>query len=415
MNVRKTAFTILTQVIINKKYSNLALRDNDLSDERDQALLNEIVYGTLQNYDYLSYQWLHYVKKIPTQEVQCLLNMSIYQLIYLDKVPAYAIVDEAITIAKTIDNGRFKGLCNAILRKFINEGITEVKMDDPIEKVALMTSHPLWLVRMWQAHYGKEIAIALCEHNNKRKPLSLRVNTSLISKEELLKDERFTEGKLAPSAVYYDGNIFKSAYFDKGEVIVQDESSQYVSYFVDPKPHDKILDLCSAPGTKATHMAIMMNDTGVIDALDIHPHRVELIKELSRKLKLNSIKAQVLDALKVDEHLELASYDLVLLDAPCSGLGVISHKPEIKLTIIPGDIDELVSLQQQMLTKAALMVKPKGYLVYATCTLNKKENEKQVQSFLVDHQDFNLIQDKTIMPMDYGSDGFYMAKLQRIR
>lgn len=117
MNVRKTAFTILTQVIINKKYSNLALRDNDLSDERDQALLNEIVYGTLQNYDYLAYQWLPYVKKIPNQEVQCLLNMSIYQLIYLDKVPAYAIVDEAITIAKTIDNGRFKGLCNAILRK----------------------------------------------------------------------------------------------------------------------------------------------------------------------------------------------------------------------------------------------------------------------------------------------------------
>lgn len=414
MNVRKHAFDVLCQVLIKGQYSNLALRKIDNLNEKDQALLSEIVYGTIQNYDYLTYQWQRFVKKMPKKEVRCLLNMSIYQLLFLDKIPDYAVLDEAIMIAKAFNKGSYKGLCNAVLRQFIKEREIVVELDDPEQSMAIKTSHPLWLIKMWSSHYDQATAFAICEYDNKRKATALRINTSMINKQSIFDDERFHRGKLAESAVYYDGNIFNTHYFKKHLVSVQDEASQYVSIFADPKKDDRILDMCSAPGTKAAHMAMITNDQGHIDAIDIYKHRVDLIITTCENLNLKSVHTHVLDALEVTDHLRPASYDLVLLDAPCSGLGVLSHKPEIKLRIRPEDIDELVELQKRLLDKASQMVKTKGRIVYSTCTINKKENEKQIESFLSLNSDFILIDEKMILPMEYDTDGFYMAKLQRI-
>ena len=413
--LRLKTYEIIKAIIVDNKYSNLSLRnDIDDYDERDQALISEIVYGTLQNYYFLNYQWQGFVKEMPSAEVGCLLNMSIYQLIYLDKVPSYAIVNDAVEIAKSMEYGKYTKLTNAILHKFMQNGKQKIIATDESVVLSITTSHPLWLIKMWSAHYGWEVTKQICEYDLTRQPQALRVNTMKISVAEILQQDGFSAGKLADSAVYYNGNILKTAYFKDGYVITQDEASQAVSVFSDVKDGDMVLDLCSAPGTKATHMAALMHDKGKIIAIDIHQKRVELIKRLIDKLAIHIIEPVVMDALEISDHYELNSFDKVLVDVPCSGLGVLRHKPEIKLKVTPNDLDDIVILQKRILTEAAKMVKVKGYLIYATCTLNKKENEKQIETFLTGHEEFIKVKERTILPMEYGSDGFYMAKLQRI-
>ncbi|MEA5026176.1 MAG: 16S rRNA (cytosine(967)-C(5))-methyltransferase RsmB [Erysipelotrichaceae bacterium] len=413
--VREKAFEVLCAVVINQQYSNLSLRNQpDSFDSRDQSLINEIVYGTLQNYSYLTFQWQRFVAKKPSEVIGCLLNMSIYQLFFLDKIPDYAILDETIDIAKKIGRGHESGFCNALLRRVIREGLLNIDTGDAVNDLAVSTSHPLWLVQMWKAHYGWEITEQLCHYDNTHQPQALRVNQLKIAKADLLKDERFSNGRLADSAVYYSGNILSTSYFTSGEILIQDEASQLVSLFCQVEPGQRILDMCSAPGTKATHLVELMHDQGEVVALDIHAHRVALIEQLIAKLDLHCIKPQVMDALEVSAKLENESFDLVLLDAPCSGLGVLRHKPEIKLTVKPETIDQLVRLQSRLLDQAVRMVKPQGFIVYATCTLDKKENSGQISQFVQRNKQFRLLEEKTVLPMDYGCDGFFMAKLQRI-
>ncbi len=414
MSVRKIAFETICNVMINDGYSNLLLRNINLDDQRDQALLNELVYGTLQNFLYLEHQWQRYVDDKLDMKIKCLLNMSIYQLLYLDKIPEYAIVDEAIRIASKIEHGKYKALCNALLRRFINDGENKVAPNDKVEAIALKTSHPYWLVKMWASHYGEETAIAICEHNNFRRPMALRINELKTDRTAIFSDKRFSMGRLADCACYFQGNIFATDYFKNGEILIQDEASQYVSIFAAPNLNDNVLDMCSAPGSKAIHMAELMKLTGHIDALDIHQHRVELINQMIERLAITNIKTHVMDALMVEQQLKQDSYDIVLLDAVCSGLGVCNHKPEIKLFIKPEELDQVVSLQQQLLLQAGVMVKKDGFLIYSTCTLNKKENEKQIERFLIDNNNYVLIKQLTILPMQYDTDGFFMAKLQRI-
>ena len=294
--LRLKTYEIINAIIVENKYSNLSLRnDIDEYDERDQALISEIVYGTLQNYDLLNYQWQRFVKEVPNTAIGCLLNMSIYQLIYLNKVPSYAIVNDAVEIAKSIEYGKYTKLTNAILHKFIQVGKLEVVSSDENLVLSINTSHPLWLIKMWSAHYGWKVTKQICEYDLTRQPQALRVNTLKTSVAELLKQDDFSAGKLVDSAVYYNGNILKTPFFKEGYVIAQDEASQAVSIFSGVKDGDNIvLDLCSAPGTKATHMAALMHNKGKIIAIDIHPKRVELIKQLMDKLAIHIIEPVVM-------------------------------------------------------------------------------------------------------------------------
>lgn len=413
MKARGFAYTALCQICIHKTYSNLYLRKElDKVESKDKGLITNIVYGTLQNYRLCRYEWEDLVQKQPKAETAALLDMSVYQLLYMDKLPAYAIINEAVEIAKKHGGKKQGALVNAILHKVQQRG-KRVLPKDEFQKLAIETSHPDWLIMMWKAQYGEEKCRAICQSNMETRKQCARVNLMRISREELLaQDSQFTVGQLASSLYYQGASLAHTSWYEDGMLSIQDEASQMVAYLVDPKPKERILDVCAAPGTKSCHMAELMHDEGEIICGDIHEHRVELIQQGAKRLQLQSIHPLVMDATEL-QGLQEASFDRVLCDVPCSGYGVLARKSDIKYHMKSEDMDSLIPIQAAILEKASTMVKQGGILVYSTCTLNKKENEKQVETFLKRHEEFTLVSQRTVFPFEFGSDGFYMAKMEK--
>lgn len=412
MSARQSCFMILKEICIQKRYSNLVLQKQlEHVAPKDKGLITQIVYGTLQNYRYCHYQWTPYVEKMKNEEVALLLDMSVYQLLFMDKVPAYAIINDAVEITKKRINARYANLVNAVLHK-VDTNPRRKPKGSKEEILAIETSHPTWIVKMWAAQYGYETTEKICFSNLQIKPVCARVNTLKTTREALLKEEPlFSPGKVCEDALIYHGNnLAATSYYQEGLVSIQDEASQMVAGLVDPQPGERILDVCSAPGTKACHMAQRMQNEGLILCGDIHPHRVELIKEGAKRLGITCMEAKLMDATQL-EGLQEESFDRVLCDVPCSGYGVLANKSDIKYHMNSNDMDTLIPLQKTILNKAATMVKPGGVLVYSTCTLNKKENEKQIETFLKTNEEFTLEHMETVFPYQYESDGFFMAKL----
>lgn len=410
MNSREKAFEVLKDIVLGNEYSNLILR-KELAGfkEEDKRFITNIVYGTLQNKDYLRYQYAHYLKNGIPRDIYILLDLSVYQLIMMDKVPHYAIINEAVQIAKYAQKGRFAGLVNAILRNVARNGIVEIDKE-PFEKLAIETSHPLWIVKMWIKQYGEEITRKICLDNNQI-PLNMaRRNIRYTTHEEML-EEGFTQFK--DECYTYNGNIANTTYFLKGKVSIQDYASQQVAKFLAPQAYDKVLDTCAAPGTKTAHMSELMDDTGRITAMDIHPHRVDLIANSLKRLNVKNVYYKVGDATQCETLFEGQLFDKILVDAPCTGYGVMKRKPDIKVHLQPEDMDGIVQIQKEILASAAKVCKVGGIMVYSTCTLNKKENENQVRTFLNNNTEFELVEEKTIFPYEEQCDGFYMAKLVR--
>lgn len=413
MNARKIAFSMLKDICLHNTYSNLLLRKElNKAKEQDKGLITQIVYGTLQNYRLCRYQWEDLVKKLPSDDICVLLDMSIYQLFYMDKVPAYAIINEAVEITKKSIHPKMAKMVNAVLHQAERRKEREV-IGNEVKMLAIKTSHPEWIVSMWKAQYGMDVAEKICYANMETKPNAARVNTWKTSKEKLLaQDERFHEGYMSKDALLYDGSIAETSSYEQGLISIQDEASQLIARIVDPQPDEEILDVCSAPGTKANHMAELMQNKGHIVCGDLHPHRVELIREGAKRLGITIMEPMVMDATELAE-IKGQMFDRVLCDVPCSGYGVLARKSDIKYHMKSEDMDTLIPIQKKILSKSAEHVKPNGILVYSTCTLNKKENEKQIQAFLKEHDDFMLVEERTIFPFEAHSDGFYMAKLQR--
>lgn len=419
MKVRKIAFEVLNEIYIKKAYANLALNSaissNDLS-VIDRTFLTRVVYGTLQNSILLEYQ----LNKVTQQKkvkpkMRIVLLMSLYQLRYMEKVPSYATINEAVEIMKEMDGQQAANFANGVLR---NLNRMEIHLDESMFKTTLeyysvKYSHPLWLLQMMEKHYGEEITKKICEVNQTPPNVAMRVNTLKVSLESMLELPYFRRGKLAKySLIYTAGNSLNDfSYLKKGEVFIQDESSQFVAEFLNPIENSTVLDMCAAPGSKSINLGILMKNTGKITALDLHPHRVKLIDNAVRTMGLSNIETKAMDATKV-ESLE-KTYDYVLLDAPCSGYGVIRRKPDILLKNEQGDLDGLIQLQAALLEAAYRVMKNQGTLVYSTCTLNKKENNLQIESFLNRHEDLELVESRQIFPFEYDSDGFYMAKIKR--
>lgn len=413
MNAREIAFSMLNDICLHNTYSNLLLRKElNKAKEQDKGLITQIVYGTLQNYRLCRYQWEDLVKKLPSDDICVLLDMSIYQLFYMDKVPAYAIINEAVEITKKSIHPKMAKMVNAVLHQAERRKEREV-IGNEVKMLAIKTSHPEWIVSMWKAQYGMDVAEKICYANMETKPNAARVNTWKTSKEKLLaQDERFHEGYMSKDALLYDGSIAETSSYEQGLISIQDEASQLIARIVDPQPDEEILDVCSAPGTKANHMAELMQNKGHIVCGDLHPHRVELIREGAKRLGITIMEPMVMDATELAE-IKGQMFDRVLCDVPCSGYGVVARKSDIKYHMKSEDMDTLIPIQKKILSKSAEHVKPNGILVYSTCTLNKKENEKQIQAFLKEHDDFMLVEERTIFPFEAHSDGFYMAKLQR--
>lgn len=413
MKARKFAYQALCEIILKKTYSNLYLKEHlNKVDEKDRALASNIVYGTLQNHRYVRYQWEYLAKNPVKKEVAILLDMSVYQLLYLENVPSYAILNEAVDLAKKSE-AKMGSFVNGVLRNVMRNGKRGLPKDE-MEALSIRYSYPLWLLKMWSAQYGKELMLRTVHAFQQVQRNSVRVNRMKASPQQLIDTGDFEKGRMCEDALFYIGDapLATTSYYLEGMVSMQDEASMMVARIMNPKANDKVLDMCSAPGSKACHMAELMHDEGVVVCCDIHPHRVELIRAGAKRLHLKSLQPMVNDATKL-EHLQPQSFDRVLCDVPCSGYGVLGRKSDIKLHMESSDMDTLIPLQYDILKQGALMLKPQGVLVYSTCTLNKKENEKQIERFMKEHPNFKLLGMKTIFPHQCQSDGFFIAKLRK--
>lgn len=417
--IRKYIYDCLCHIYIDKAYSNIdidhILRENEIIDA-DRKLLTNVVYGTLQHEKRLNWELEELTEKMPKFNVKILIWMSLYQLRYLTKVPAFAVINEAVEIAKEVE-GEFTGkFVNAILREATRTPREPSREDFKTDEDFWSISYnmPLWVIKMWIRFYGKEKTLETLKVSNQKAPLSCRVNTSLTTLEEVISDENFSKGTLAQNALIYHGNrpITETEWFQSRKISIQDESSQFVGEIVNPKETDHVLDMCAAPGSKTACLAQIMKNEGKILALDIHEHRVQLMKTYLSQLQITNTTCICYDSTKLSEKTKLlSSFDKILLDAPCSGLGVVRRKPDILLDLSLTQLDSMVALQAKLLDEAYKMLKPNGALVYSTCTIHKRENEAQIIEFLSKHKDMRRVFEKQIFPQDYDSDGFYICKM----
>lgn len=443
-SARDTALQVLTGVEQESAYSNLllngALQKSGLSGP-DAGLATELVYGTISRLNTIDYLLEPFVSKGLGKLqpwVRNLLRLSFYQLYYLDRIPPHAAVNEAVNIAKKRGHQGISGMVNGVLRSVLRSK-DELKLPDhlsPVARISLQHSHPEWLVSRWIEQYGVETAESICQGNNEPPSVSVRVNTSRISRDELLKQMEDQGLNVSESRVSLDGiivnsggNMALSSWYRDGLLSVQDESSMLVAHAVNPQPGMSILDCCAAPGGKTCHIAEKLDGSGKVIANDIHPHKAKLIEDQAKRLGLSNVDTLSEDAAKLAERFPAESFDRVLLDAPCSGLGVIRRKPDLKWAKTPEDISEIRGIQTELLDEVCGLLKPGGILVYSTCTIEPQENSEMVQQFLNRHPEFEIAQDDSsvfqclneagaretvglqILPQDYHSDGFYIARL----
>ena len=410
------AYRILNQYFEDESFLNIALNEqlkkSNLKRE-DKDLCTTIVYGTIQNLLAIQYQLQPYIKgKRVKKKIKTLLYLSLYQLMYLDKIPEYAVINEAVNIAKKQGYQTSK-FVNAVLRNFVRNERRSLEGLDELERISIETSHPLWMVKMFNKQYGLEKTKKICLEDNTPPTRSGRVNTLKASKEELLKEGCFKEGTLSKDALLYDkGNLALTSYFKEGKVTIQDESSQLVARLLDPQKTDYVLDMCSAPGSKTTHLSALMENQGKIEAYDLYEHKVKLVEYNLRRLGVKNVHIQAGDSTKLKEVYSEKTFDRILLDAPCSGFGVLKRKPEIKYHD-SSIMDGLVSLQELLLENAYYLLKNDGTMVYSTCTINKKENELMIQKFIEKHPDMEIIKQRTILNYEYHTDGFFMCKMKK--
>jgi len=439
MVARRVAFEVLLNIKVDAAYSNNALSQAFTAHElstQDKGLVTEIVYGTLTHYKLLHYWLKPYFQGRVKQWVQILLAMTLYQILYLEKIPNYAAINEAVGIGKG-RGGEFNGKAvNAILRKVTAaNGLRSVdEIEEISERLAIQYSHPTWLVRLWKSQFGQERTVAILRANNERAKLVLRTNETRVSRDVLIsrlarEGVACLEGTLCPTAVLVTaGNALLTDSFKDGLFYVQDEASQLPAMALAPTKGARVLDVCAAPGGKTFHLAEMVGELGVVHAHDIYDHKIVRIKENAKRLGINNVETSRCSALDLDQLYAPASFDYILVDAPCSGLGTLRRHPEAKLTKRPADLDEIVQIQKEILGSSAKFLKPNGRLVYSTCTINRKENQRQIEEFLKAYEDFEqdssfesrmpaILKDNfengvlQLFPQDFATDGFFVATL----
>lgn len=444
-NPRMTALNVLQDITRADAYAQLALstrlRESSL-DQRDKDLVTELCYGTLERQitiDYLLEQRLE--RPDVESVVRDILRMGVYQILYLDRVPDSAAVDESVKLARLMDREPFAGLVNGVLRRIAREkDAGELKLpargENPALYLSLTHSLPLWIVERLVEAYGFDEAEAIAAYRPRSHPITIRMTPdkmTAVDFEAMMTEKGWSFAKARLPGVYHiigAGDIGLDKEYQKGLYSVQGEGSILAAMAVAPKRGQTVLDACAAPGGKTAYLAAMMQGTGRVHAWDVHEHRVEMIRGMTRRLRLDSVRPAVRDATQVKEDW-IASIDAVLLDAPCSGLGVMLAKPDVKNRRTPETIQPLVQLQKELLDACCQYVKPGGVLVYATCTILPEENSGQVLAFLKEHADFALDPEglRAALPADIadriangmlqlqahrdGTEGFFIARMRR--
>lgn len=439
---RGIALWTLDRVLQNGAYSNLqlnqALKDSQLN-AADKRLTTNLVYGVLQHKLTLEYWLAPFVKgKKMDSWVQTLLLMSIYQYHYLDRVPEWAVTNESIELAKQLGNPGTRRFVTGVLHAILRNGLRDVdQIKSPVKRASVKYSLPEWLVNELTQEYGDDTANRVFAAVNEPARVSLRVNLALTTKQQAM-EQLATEGvKTKSSQVAADGLVVESGdaantkAFADGLVTIQDESAMLAVESMDISMSDRVLDACAAPGGKTVQIAEYLDSRqgGQVTALDIHQHKIKLIEKNTQRLAVaDRVTAVKLDARKVDEVFANETFDKILVDAPCSGIGLLRRKPEIRYDKRLSDSQHLHEIQLAILNAVAPKVKKGGIIMYSTCTILQTENDGTVQAFLASHPDFRLVKTQTsralknartgatltILPSDYGSDGFFISNLQRL-
>lgn len=447
---REIALRVLDRIERESAFANLAL-DGAFRDwpapKQERAFCTEMVYGTVRHR--LTLDWmLHFYCSRPVEKltpvIRNILRLSLYQLAIMNHKPEAAVVNEAVTLATKHGPGGTSGLVNAILRAYLRDP-QKVKFpdlrSDPARHISLRFSHPEWLVERWLARFGVEDTVALCERNNTPAPVTIRTNTLVTGRENLLERLASTGVQAEPTSLAPEGLTISG--FDRLESLdaykegwftVQDESSMLVAHALSPEPGEDVIDLCGAPGGKTTHIAQLMENRGRILSVDLRPHRIRLIEQTAERLGISIIATKAVDALEFDPP-DGKPVHALLLDAPCTGTGVLGRRADARWRKTPGELTELASLQRKLLSHAATLVAPGGHLVYSTCSLEPEENHLAIEEFLGEHPEFSpgdlrgCLPESVfkgsgngepvspgwmyLLPWRHGTDGFFIARLER--
>jgi 16S rRNA (cytosine967-C5)-methyltransferase len=409
----------------------------------DRAFLTELTYGVIRWRGKLDWVIRHF-SKIPLEKIELetlnILRLGLYQVLFLSRTPSSAAVNESVELVKRIRGKGGAGFVNAVLRSAIRQK-DEIRhpdiVEDPALHISVAQSHPLWLIQRWIKEMGVEETLKICTFNNQISSLALRTNTVKINQKELIEKLRGVELKPFPTTFSEEGIVLQDPpptselpFIKEGLYIIQDEASQLVTSILDPKPGERILDACAAPGGKTTHMAQKMEDRGEIYALDLSKGKLDLIEEMCQRLGIKivrTIKTNAAQPLPIPKGMR---FDRILADVPCSGFGTLRKNPDLKWRRGEKDIKRLSELQFSILSNLSVYVKEGGVLIYSTCTVFHEENENVVEKFLEEHPEFELdridkvlpekchpfIQNryfKTFPPEDE-MDGFFVARLIKL-
>lgn len=436
-SARKFVLKLLLKMSGNSAYSNILLDESlerSALSPQDKKFASALFYGVLERQLTLDIIIKKYCNKPLSKlsdEIRQILRMGIYQLLYMDSVPESAAVNESVILAKKNRNPSASGFVNAVLRSFIRDDLQLPYCENKIDNLSFEYSCPKWLVQKWIDEYGYNYAESMLFTSVGRAPVTIRVNTTKITPDELI-DELEKEEIIAEKSdiienclvVKTGASISSSKAYKSGYFHVQDISSQLCCKTLNVSKGETVLDICSAPGGKTFTLAELMENEGSLFAYDLHENRVQLIWKGAKRLGLNCVKAKVNNGKLFNEKIPMA--DKILCDVPCSGLGVIRRKPEIKYKN-PDDFERLPNIQYDILCTSCEYLKVGGELVYSTCTLSKAENDEVIDKFLSEHNDFEKVDilpqyekpfgsyKATITPGFCNSDGFFIAKVKRVR
>ncbi|HWX88270.1 MAG TPA: 16S rRNA (cytosine(967)-C(5))-methyltransferase RsmB [Solirubrobacteraceae bacterium] len=434
---RRCAYAVIRRVFEHGAYADQALQAQaDQLDARDRALAMRLAYGAIQRRLTLD-RLIERLARRPVEQLDppllAALRLGMYELLYLSGAPDRAVVADCVELAKT-GRGPGHGLVNAVLRRAAREGapalLGELRDDTP-ERAAIAHSHPEWIARMWWREIGRTEALALMAAGNEPGELAVRVNT-------LRADPATVASGLAlathtdpdvPEALVLDGpfDLHGSSAWAEGAILAQSRAAMLVARVLDPQPGERILDLCAAPGGKSTHIAALMGNQGEVLAVERNPVRASELRDTARRLGASSVRVEVSDATHPRPEGDL--FDRVLVDPPCSGLGTLQARPDLRWRVTPAHVEELTLIQASILDAGARALRPGGVLVYSTCTISPAENERQLELFLRRNSRFAL-EDIThvqrshphpsmpkallTMPHRDRTAGFFIARMRRV-
>ena len=402
---RETALKILYKIDEEKAYSNIVLnseikKQKEKLQRKDIGLISEIVYGVTTwriTLDEIIEKYSKIKLKKISKWILNILRMSIYQIIFLDKIPKSAAVNEGVNLAKKYGNRGSIGFTNAVLRKVDKKDYTELfEEKDNIKRISITTSMPEWIIlELKKEGVSIEKIEEICKNSNIRPSISVRINNLKINKQEL-KEKLQEKGIKTEDGILNDFLILNNIKdienleeFTQGYFTVQDEVAGLTALVLNPQPGENVLDACSSPGGKTTYLAELMKNQGNIVATDIHEHRTKLVENAAKRLGINIIKTSVQDATIFNENYK-EKFDKILLDVPCLGIGVLKRKPDIKWQKEQKDVDEISKIQYKILENCSKYLKKNGEIVYSTCSIFKKENERIIEKFIKNNLEFQI-------------------------